>query len=236
MKVRNLKSSKVFPKKVFTSTSSLHPRSTPSVLNGNLFLSALYFVWSSINKFVATIDVPKSHSCFDRAYQDWILPQIQIKSISFISLSILCLYSGLTVFSQQDHQFFDDITKWSFKLSLGIMPCVFSSATFILVIMYFFPQLMEKKQHYVITSLCLIAMVFVPAGDILLNIGRNGAARMDTLLLNSHLLLLTLLYYNQGFIKIILISIVIYIFINLVNVFITFGLQYTIQHPIRQVS
>ena len=236
MKVRNLKSPKVFPKKVFTSANSLDPRRTQSSLYGNFILSVVYFVWSSINKFVATIDVPKSHSCFERAYQDWILPQIQIKSVSFISLSVLCLYAGLTVHSQPDHQFFDGITKWSFKLSLAIMPCVFSSATFILVIMYFFPQLMEKKQHYIITSLCLTAMVFVPAGDILLNIGRNGAARMGTLLLNAHLLLLTLLYYNQGFIKIILISIVIYIFINAVNVFTMFHLQHTIQHPIRQVS
>ena len=236
MKVRNLKSPKVFPKKVFTSTNSLQPRSSQSSLHGNFILSVLYFVWCRINKFVATIDVPKSHSCFERAYQDWILPQILIKSVSFISLSVLCLYAGLTVFSEQEYQLFDGITKWSFRLSLAIMPCVFSSATFILVIMYFFPHLMEKKQHYVITSLCLTAMVFVPAGDILLNTGRNGATRMVTLLLNAHLLLLTLLYYNQGFIKIILISIISYIFINLVNVFTTFYLQHTIQHPIRQVS
>ena len=234
MKVRRLRSPRVFPTRAFDSTDTSHSRSTRSL--GNLIFSVLCFTWSSINKLVATIDVPKSHSCFERAYQDWILPQIQIKSVSFISLSVLCLYAGLTVFPQEDPQSFDIITRWSFKLSLSLMPFVFSSAAFILVMLYFFPQLMEKKQHYVITLLCLTAMIFVPAGNVLLNIGRHGAARMETLLLNAHLLLLTLLYYNQGFIKIIVISIIIYLFINLVNIFTTFSLQCAVQHPMRQVS
>lgn len=236
MKVRNLKSPKVFPKKVFVSNTNLRPRRSQSSLNGQYIFSALYCMWSSINKFIGTIDVPKSHSSFDRAYQDWIVPQIQIKTVSLISLSVLCLSVGLTVFLQEDYQFFDVTTKWSFKLSLAIMPYVFSSAGLILVSMYFFPQLMEKKQHYVITSLCLIAMVFVPAGSILLNISEHGAGRMDTLLLNGHLPLLTLLYYNQGFFKIMLISAITYIFINLVNIYTTFCLWYTTHHPVRQVG
>lgn len=236
MKVRHLKSPKVFPEAMFVPTNSLGPKKSQASINGQIVTSVLCTLWSSVNKFVAAIDVPESHSGFERVYQDWILPQIQIKSVSFILLSILCLSSGLTVFSQEDYQYFDGIIKWSFKLSLAIMPYVFSSAVFILVLMYFLPQLMEKKQHYVTTSLCIIAMVFVPAGNVLLNIGEHGTARMDTLLLNAHLPLLTLLYYNQSFFKVIFMSAITFIVMNLVNIFVTFNLLYVTQHAIRLVS
>lgn len=236
MKVRKLKSRKVYPKDVPVSTNNLHPRRFQSSLNGHYILSLLYNVWSSINKFLDATDPPKLHSAFERAYQDWILPQIQIKCITFISLSVLCLFAGLTVFSEEDYLFFDGTTKWIFEMSLAIMPYTFSSAAFILVATYYFPQLMERKQQYVITLLCLTAMVFIPAGNILLNLGEHGAGRMDTLLLNAHILLLTLLYYNQGIFKIILISIIIYIFINIVNIFTAYYQYYPAPYPVRQVS
>lgn len=234
MKVRNLKSPKVFPKKVFASSNTSSPRRSQPSLYGQFVLGLLFSVWSGINKVLATTDTPKPW--IERAYQDWILPQIKIKSILFISLSVLCVSAGLTVFSHEDYQFFDTTTKWSFNLSLAIMPYVFSSCIFILVIIYFFPSLIEKKQHYVITFLCVTGMLLVPAGGILLNLSEYGSARMDMLLLNAHLLLLTFLYYNQGFSKIIIISIITYISINLINIFTTLWLKYTTEHAIRQVS
>ena len=236
MKVRRLKSPRVFPKTVSTSTNNLRSKRSQSSLSGQYVFDVLYCLWSGINKFVAAIDVQKSHSCFDRAYQDWILPQIQIKSVLFTSLSVLCLFAGLSVFSQEEYQFLDETTKWSFKLSLAVMPYVFSCAGFILVILYYFPQLIEKKQHHVITSQYLIAVVFAPAGNVLLYIFEYGAARMDLLLLNAHLLMFTLLYYDQGFFKIMMISITTYAYINLVNIFTTFSLNYATEHPVRQVS
>ena len=236
MNMRKLKSSKVFPKTVSASTNNLRSRRSQSSLSGQYVFSVLYCLWSSINKFIAAIDVPKSHSCFERAYQDWILPQIQIKSVLFIALSVLCLFAGLSVFSQEEYQFLDETTKWSFKWSLAVMPYVFSCAGFILAIMYYFPQLIEKKQHHVITSLYVTALIFIPAGNVLLHIFEHGAARMDVLLLNAHLLMFTLLYYDQGFFKIMIISIMTYAYINLVNIFITFHLNYVTEHPVRQVS
>ena len=236
MKVHRLKSPRVFPKTVSASTNNLHSRKSQLSLSGQYVFSVLYCLWSSINKFVAAIDVQKSHSCFNRAYQDWILPQIRIKSVLFSSLSVMCLFAGLSVFSQEEYQFIDETTKWSFKLSLAIMPYVFSCAGFILVIMYYFPQLIEKKQHHVITSQYLTAVVFIPAGNVLLHIFEHGAARMDLILLNAHLLMFTLLYYDQGFLKIMIISITAYAYINLVNIFTTFSLNYATEHPIRQVS
>lgn len=235
MKLRYLNSPKVFPKKVVTSGNSLSPRGSQSSSNGHFVLGLLCSIWSSINKFVAAVDVPKSQSCFERAYQDWILPQIQIKNVSFILLSILCVFEGLTVVSQEDYQYLNVTAEWSFKLSLAIMPYVFCCGAFILVTMYFFPQLMEKNQYYVITYVCVTAMVFIPAGNILLTVGEHGAARLDTLLLNTHLLLLTLLFYDQGFIRIMIISIITYIFVNVVNIFTTFFLQNATEHPMRQV-
>ena len=92
MKVHKPKSLKLFLKTVFASRNVLSPRVSHSSLQSYFISGVIYYLWCSIKKFVAINNVPKSDSCFECVYEDWILPQMQIKSILFISLYYQATY------------------------------------------------------------------------------------------------------------------------------------------------
>ena len=203
---------------------------------------SLVTIWVKVKELFATLvndDQQISRSEFERAFQDWIVPQMQTKSIFFLLLSVLCVSFGFSVFVRGVDQTFDGITEICFSLSLSVMPYIFSCSGFIFLVIPFFPQVVEQQEHYVIAFLWLVGMVFVPAGSILVNVSEYGASNMVSLLLYAHVLSLTLLYYHQGVVKTLLASGGVFIFVIICNSFITIGLQYhlseTLQWQVRTI-
>ena len=197
---------------------------------------SLSTTWVKVKELFTTLVNDKqqiSRSEFERAFQDWIVPQMQTKSIFFLLLSVLCVSFGFSVFVRGDDKMFDDITELSFSLSLSVMPYIFSCSGFIFLVIPFFPQVVEQQEHYVIAFLWLIGMVFVPAGSILVNVSEYGASNMVSLLLYAHVLSLTLLYYHQGIVKTLLASGGAFIFVIICNSFITVGLQYHLSETLQ---
>jgi len=197
---------------------------------------SLAAIWQKMKKFFSTLisdDQKISRSEFERAFQDWIVPQMQTKSIFFLLLSVLCVSFGFSVFVRGSNEMFDKITELSFSLSLSVMPYIFSCSGLIFVVIPFFPQVVEQQEHYVTALLWLVGMVFVPAGSILVNVSEYGASNMVSLLLYAHVLSLTLLYYHQGVAKTLIASGGAFVFVIICNSFITIGLQYHLSETLQ---